>query len=49
MVNDLQKRVDAYDNATAVKKSGETETVSADNTKITKSIWQGHFLGVTDF
>jgi hypothetical protein len=47
MVNDLQKRVDAYEGATAVKKSGDVVT-SSDENKITKSIWQGHFLGVSN-
>jgi hypothetical protein len=46
-VANLQSRVDQYEGATAVKKSGEVEQISADN-KITKSIWQGHFLGVQD-
>jgi methyl-accepting chemotaxis protein len=48
MVSDLQKRVDAYEGATAVRKSGEVEQASADNTKITKSIWNGHFLNARD-
>ena len=48
MVDELQKRVDAYEGATAVRKSGEVEQASTDNTKITKSIWNGHFLGARD-
>jgi hypothetical protein len=45
----LQSRVDAYESATAVKKSGETAPVTTDDKTITKSIWQGHFLGVETF
>jgi len=47
MVSDLQKRVDAYESTTAIKKSGDVQT-SPDENKITKSIWQGHFLGVNN-
>jgi hypothetical protein len=45
---DLQKRVDSFESATAVRKSGEVEQASTDNNKITKSIWNGHFLGARD-
>jgi hypothetical protein len=45
---DLQKRVDSFESATAVKKSGEVEQASTDNNKITKSIWNGHFLNARD-
>ena len=41
----LEKRIDAYESDTAVQKSGAVENTVADETKITKSIWQGHFLG----
>jgi hypothetical protein len=41
----LEKRIDAYESDTAVKKSGDLEK-STESTKIEKSIWQGHFLGV---
>ena len=43
-LDDFDKRLTAIDNASAMKKSAELEG-SADNTKITKSIWGGHFLG----
>lgn len=46
-IDALEKRVDEFDSATAVRKSGEAEA-PADETKITKSIWQGHFLGVSN-
>lgn len=46
-IDALEKRIDEYEGATAVKKSGEVES-SSDDTKITKSIWQGHFLGVSN-
>lgn len=46
-IDTLEKRVDAYENATAVKKSGDLEQ-STESTKIEKSIWKGHFLGVTN-
>jgi len=42
----IEKRIDAYEGETAVQKSGGVETTQPDDTKITKSIWQGHFLGV---
>jgi len=42
---DLEKRMDAYENATAVKKSGDVEN-TPESPKMEKSIWQGHFLGV---
>lgn len=45
-MDEIEKRIDAYEGATAVQKSGGVET-PADETKITKSIWQGHFLGVS--
>lgn len=42
----LSKRFEAYENDTAVKKSvGEVENAPKD-TKLSKSIWQGSFLGV---
>jgi prefoldin subunit 5 len=41
----LEKRIDAYESETAVQKSGAVENTVSDETKITKSIWQGHFLG----
>jgi prefoldin subunit 5 len=41
----LEKRIDAYENDTAVQKSGAVENTVTDENKITKSIWQGHFLG----
>lgn len=43
----LEKRVSAYENDTAVKKSGDLEQ-SKESTKIEKSIWNGHFLGATN-
>lgn len=46
-IDDLEKRVNEFEGATAVRKSVEAE-VAADETKITKSIWQGHFLGVSN-
>ena len=47
-LENLEKRIDAYEGDTAVRKSGEVEKASPEDTKITKSIWQGHFLGVQD-
>jgi len=47
-IETLEKRIDAYEGATAVQKSVGVENTTTDDTKITKSIWQGHFLGVTD-
>ena len=47
-IDSLEKRIDEYESATAVRKSGEVENASTDETKITKSIWQGHFLGVSN-
>ena len=41
----LDTRVGNYESATAVKKSGDLPG-STEETKIQKSIWQGHFLGV---
>ena len=46
-INALEKRIDEFEGATAVKKSFEAEAPS-DETKITKSIWQGHFLGASN-
>jgi acyl carrier protein len=43
----LDTRVGNYESATAVKKSGDLSG-STEETKIQKSIWQGHFLGVRD-
>ena len=45
-IDALEKRIDEYEGATAVKKSVEGTDTPTDETKITKSIWQGHFLGV---
>lgn len=47
-VAEVTKRLDAIESATAVKKSDSVEAPKSDNTKIAKSIWQGHFLGVQD-
>jgi len=47
-IDSLEKRIDAYEGATAVQKSVGVENTTTDDTKITKSIWHGHFLGVTD-
>lgn len=44
-IDALEKRIDEYEGATAVKKSVEATDALTDDTKITKSIWQGHFLG----
>ena len=46
-IHSLEKRIDEFEGATAVKKSGEADAPS-DETKITKSIWHGHFLGVSN-
>lgn len=46
-IDALEKRIDEFEGATAVKKSVEADA-PADDTKITKSIWQGHFLGVSN-
>jgi uncharacterized coiled-coil DUF342 family protein len=46
-IDALEKRIDEFEGATAVKKSVEADA-PADETKITKSIWQGHFLGVSN-
>jgi acyl carrier protein len=43
----LDNRIGNYESATAVKKSGDLSG-STEETKIQKSIWQGHFLGVRD-
>lgn len=48
-VDEITKRLDGYEGATAVKKSGEVEQAASDNTKITKGNWAGHFLGVNSF
>lgn len=45
-LGDVADRLAKYENDTAIKKSGEVE--QAQETKIQKSIWQGHFLGVSD-
>lgn len=45
-LSDITDRLAKYENDTAIKKSGEVE--QAVETKIQKSIWQGHFLGVSD-
>lgn len=45
-IDALEKRIDEYEGATAVKKSVEGTDTPTDDTKITKSIWHGHFLGV---
>lgn len=45
-LSDVANRLSQYENDTAIKKSGEVE--QAIETKIEKSIWQGHFLGVRD-
>ena len=42
----VAERLAQYESDTAIKKSGEVEQAS--ETKIQKSIWQGHFLGVSD-
>ena len=45
-LDSLEKRMEAYESDTAVKKSiGDMDNTSKD-TKMTKSIWQGSFLGV---
>ena len=46
-INYLDTRVGNYESATAVKKSGDLSGAT-EETKIQKSIWQGHFLGVRD-
>lgn len=46
-IDEVEKRIDAYEGATAVQKSGGVEAPT-EETKITKSIWQGHFLGVSN-
>jgi len=44
--DNVAERLAKYENDTAIRKSGEVE--QAQETKIQKSIWQGHFLGVSD-
>ena len=46
-IGELSKRMDAYEAATAVKKSSDFETESVEPLK-KQSIWKGHFLGVSD-
>lgn len=46
-VDELCKRMDAYEAATAVKKSNDLDG-SSEEVKIQKSIWNGHFLNVQD-
>lgn len=45
-LGDVADRLAKYENDTAIRKSGEVEQIQ--ETKIQKSIWQGHFLGVSD-
>ena len=45
-LNDALSRINSYESETAIKKSGDV--VQATETKIQKSIWQGHFLGVSE-
>ena len=45
-LNIVAQTLAQYESETAIKKSGEVE--QATETKIQKSIWQGHFLGVSD-
>lgn len=48
-IAELAKRMDAFESATAVKKSSDLETESVEPLKKnTTSIWKGHFLGVSD-
>ena len=47
-IAELTKRMDAYEAATAVKKSSDLETQSMEPLKKNTSIWKGHFLGVSD-
>lgn len=44
--DDLAKRVDNLEGATAIRKSADAEPVVADDKKLSKSMWQGHFLPV---
>lgn len=46
-IDELSKRMGAYEAATAVKKSSDFETESVEPLK-KQSIWKGHFLGVSD-
>jgi phage shock protein A len=45
-IDELEKRLAAYESDTAIKKSSGDVDNSSKDTKLTKSIWQGSFLGV---
>lgn len=48
-MQEMKKRMDAYESATATKKSFDLDEESKETvTKSTQSIWNGHFLGVRD-
>ena len=46
-LSSMKARMDAYEAATAVKKSSDFEAESVEPLK-KQSIWKGHFLGVSD-
>lgn len=47
LMGQMKSRMDAYEAATAVKKSSDFEAESVEPLK-KQSIWKGHFLGVSD-
>lgn len=44
----MKERMDAFETASAVKKSNDLASGSMETTKKSDSIWKGHFLGVQD-